>query len=193
MPRQSLSARAREAVERAIADAARKRKGAIVLPYPDLSPLPDDLPVGVRKAINYYDTELEGFDLFRYLCRLPSAAGELFLLMHGFEDTDGVVEVFAPNGKLLGAAQFIGERVGWDDVKVVRACLQNGHRVSALEAGVQWVEQQDGGYQSTCGRYKVFRIQANCWRLVMNGEHIQDWDTWTNARAHAEALALPAE
>ena len=178
---------AREAVERAVAASGGRPPGA------NLDPPPADLPEPVRAAMAAYDAMPEWLvgSTFRHLSRVPSAAGELYLLVHGFESTDGWLEVFGPDGTPLAAAQYIGGRVGWAEADEVRASIQTGRRVPALDAATDWVEEA-GGYRSACGRFAVTPTGKK-WRLTMDGRFIQDWDTPEDAQGHARALALPAE
>lgn len=188
MANQSSEQAAREAVERVMAARAGR------LPEPNLDPATTDLPASIRSALAAYDAMPEWLvnSTFRHLCRIPSNVGELYLLIHGFESTDGWLEVFDPDGTPLGAAQYIGERVGWASAEEVRQSLQTGTRVPALEASPGWSNTPGGGYRSACGRFEITPVKGS-WRLTMNGKFIQTWDTLEDAQGQARALALPAE
>lgn len=188
MTMDEMTRAAREAVERVIA--AGVRHGAVELPEPNLDPAA--APAALRASAAHYDALTDRLDLFRHVCRVPSPAGELFLLVVGFESTDGWLEVFGPGGELFGAAQYVGGRVGWATVEEVRASVETGRHVPALDAALTWFDRPDGGSVSACDRF-VVAPAGGAWRLTMNGQFIQDWDTPANARAHAEALALPPE
>jgi hypothetical protein len=179
---------AREAVERVVATGTGR------LPEPNLAPPPDDLPGPVRQAVAAYDAMPEWLvsSTFRHLCRLRSAVGDLYLLAHGFESTDGWAEVFDPEGTPLGAAQYVGGRVYWATVEEVRRSIQSGQRVPAAEAPAGWVDEPGGGCRSACGRFSIAPV-GGAWRLTMGGTFIQDWATREDAVGHAHALALPAE
>jgi hypothetical protein len=92
----------------------------------------------------------------------------------------------------VGGGQYIGDRIGWATVDEVRESITTGRRVPALHSELDWVERPTGVWETACGQFALAPEQAG-WRLTRQGEFIQTWDTFEQARAHAAALALPPE
>ncbi|VTR97180.1 hypothetical protein [Tuwongella immobilis] len=162
-------------------------------PQPEWSGLPSELPTVIQDTLRDRESLPEWLaeQMSQRLHRLPSAIGELFLLVEGMEPTDGWLTVFAPTGEYLASGQFIGNRIGWGTPDDIRTSMTTGQRIPALQTAA-WTTQADGSMISPCGQFRI-APRGKKWRLSQNGTTIQDWDTRENALAHGQALAMPPE
>lgn len=129
-----------------------------------LSPVPDDLPTPVLKAFRYYAVVAEDSDSAIDVYRIQSKAGPLIVIAIIPDGNDGRFEAFTAEGGLVGAGQFLMQKVAWAKPTVVRK-LGPAEFLPALQAGLGWAEQPNGDHHSACGRFQI-RKNAKGWEFV---------------------------
>jgi hypothetical protein len=143
---------AREAVARFVrADSDKTALGGT-----SLDPVPEDLPAAVLEAFHHYSGVAQESDFGINVYRFPSGVGPLYVVMMVPDGNDGCFEAFTAAGELVGAGQFVLDRVAWANVAEVRA-LPPCSFLPALQPTLVWEAQPDGNYHSACGRFHINR------------------------------------
>src|SRR5262249_44676610 len=81
-----------------------------------LDPIPDDLPPAVHDCFHHYAQVACEFDFSTSVHRLRFGPGELYVILLIPDGNDGWFEAYTAAGGLVGAGQFVLEKVAWADV-----------------------------------------------------------------------------
>lgn len=173
---------ARKAVEQLVL--ARTDQQRAELGVERLSPAPEDLPAAAVKAFHHYAKFAEDSDSAIDVYRTPSEAGPLVVIAVVPDGDDGRFEAFTAEGALVGAGQFLRQRVAWAKPAQVRK-LRAAEFLPDLEAGLSWTDQPTGERHSACGRFQIRRV-ATGWELVQLSA---TFPTLEEAEAVAEEIA----
>lgn len=149
-----------------------------------LDPIPDDLAAPVLEAFRHYATVAEDSDFAINVYRTPSKSGPIIVVVMSPDGGDGTFEAFLSDGTLVGAGQFLQQKVAWAKPSKVRK-LRAAEFLPELQPALSWVEQPNGDQHSTCNRFHI-RQNAKGWELV---QLQATFPTLTEAQAMADHIA----